>query len=100
MDTGFEVMASRMASRTTREVPSSTFSAMLPVKPSATTTSAPAPGRSKPSRLPVKFSGPPSRRSRASSTSGVPLPLSSPTESSPTLGRSTPITASMNADPM
>ena len=80
---------------------SSTFSATLPVNPSATTTSTPAVGMSKPSTFPAKLSAPASAiRSCAVSTSGVPLPDSSPTESSPTEGRSIPTTASMKPAPM
>jgi hypothetical protein len=73
----------------------------LPVKPSATTTWARAFGMSKPSTFPTKFSLPASAmRSCAVSTSGVPLPDSSPTDSSPTDGRSIPTTASMKPAPM
>src|SRR5919108_4853281 len=100
LDTGPERIRSLIASRTVREVPSSTFSATLPVKPSLTTTSAVAAGRSNPSTLPTKLNGPPCSRSPASRTSGVPLPCSSPTDSSPTRGLATPTTASMNAAPM
>ena len=82
-------------------VPSITFSATLPVKPSATTTSTPAVGMSKPSTLPAKLSAPASAmRSCAVSTSGVPLPDSSPTDSSPTAAARSPRTASMKPAPM
>src|SRR4051812_21168214 len=84
LDTGPERMASRIASRIVFEVASSTLSATLPVKPSVTITSTAAAGRSKPSTLPAKLSLPSARRSPASSTSGVPLPCSSPTLRSPT----------------
>ena len=59
--------------------------AMLPVKPSVTTTSTVAAGRSRPSTLPAK-SMPGARLSRrcASTTSSRPLPASSPTVSRPT----------------
>ena len=46
--------ASRIASATARAVPSSVFSATLPVKPSVTTTSAAPVSRSRPSTLPTK----------------------------------------------
>ena len=58
VETGPERIASRIAPPTVFDVPSITFSAMLPVKPSVTTTSADAAGRSKPSTLPTKFSEP------------------------------------------
>src|SRR3954454_12452924 len=105
-----EVTASRIARTTVREVPSIVFKAMLPVKPSVTTTSSSPPVRSLPSTLPTKFRPEPppfgalpgaaASRSCASFTSGVPLPASSPLDRRPTLGRSTPRTTSMNAEPM
>ena len=58
-DTGPERIALRMASRTVADVPSMTFSATLPVKPSATMTSSRPPVRSKPSTLPAKSRLPP-----------------------------------------
>src|SRR5262245_5746557 len=100
VDTRPERTASLIASRTVRAVASITFSATLPVKPSVTITSAPAPGRSNPSRFPTKLRLPSASRSCAASTSGVPLPCSSPTDSSPTRGRSMPYAASMKHAPM
>src|SRR4051812_41807083 len=90
LETGPERTASRMASLIVFEVASSTLRATLPVKPSVPITSPGAAGRSKPSTLPAKLRFPPARRSPASSTSGVPLPCSSPTLRSPTFGRSSP----------
>src|SRR5215216_2195415 len=101
LETAPERMRERISVATAFSVLSSTFSATLPVKPSATTTSAPAVGMSKPSTLPTKLSAPASAmRSWAASTPGVPLPDSSPTDSSPTDGRSIPTTASMKPAPM
>src|SRR4051794_22630151 len=100
LDIGPDRMASRMEFLIVFEVASSTFRATLPVKPSVTITSTVAAGRSKPSTLPTKLSGPPASRSPARSTSGVPLPCSSPTDSSPTRGRSSPYAASMKQVPM
>src|SRR5215213_827396 len=48
----------RISAPKTFSVLSSTFSATLPVNPSATTTSTPAVGMSKPSTFPAKFSAP------------------------------------------
>src|SRR5215211_435336 len=90
LDTAPERIASRMAPVTALAVPSMAFSATLPVKPSVTTTSTLPPARSKPSTLPAKLRPPAASRSPASSTSDVPLPDSSPTDSNPTCGRSTP----------
>src|SRR5919108_1424813 len=100
LDTGPERTRSRMVSRSTFDVPSSTLSATFPVKPSVTTTSADALGRSKPSRLPTKLRLPAAMRSCAVSTSGVPLPDSSPTDSSPTRGLDRPTIASMKDEPI
>ncbi len=79
-------MRCRIAAVSELTVPSSTLSATLPVKPSATSTSALARGRSKPSRLPMKFRSPSAMRSWAVSTSGVPLPDSSPNGQQADLG--------------
>jgi hypothetical protein len=49
-----ERAASPTAAATVFAVPSSSFRAMLPVKPSVTTTSTVAAGRSRPSTLPAK----------------------------------------------
>src|SRR5688572_25260227 len=101
LETGPERIRERISAPTAFSVLSSTFSATLPVKPSATTTSAPAVGMSKPSRFPAKLRWPASaRRSCAVSTPGVPLPDSAPTDSRPTDGRSMPTTASMKPAPM
>src|SRR5687768_5351507 len=86
-------MRERISPETILSVPSRTFSATFPVKPSATTTSARALGMSKPSTFPTKFRPPASAmRSCAVRTSGVPFPDSSPTDRSPTDGRFTPTT--------
>src|SRR5918995_3156294 len=70
VETAPERTRERISPKATLRVPSSTFSATLPVNPSAT------------------------------STSGVPLPDSSPTDKRPTDGRSIPTTASMKPAPM
>jgi hypothetical protein len=91
--------AARTAPSSTDEVPSITFSAMLPAKPSATITSATAEPIAKPSTLPTKLGW--SRSTAwAATTSPGPLVASSPLDSSATRGRSTPMTTSMNAAPM
>ena len=83
-----------------RAAPSISFSATLPVKPSVTTTSVVAEGRSRPSTLPAKemplacFS-----MLVGLDHLGRPLPASSPTVSRPTLGDSTPSTAVLKAAP-
>src|SRR5680860_1207407 len=83
-----------------RTVPSITFIATLPTKPPQTTTSAPPAIRSPPSTLPINRIPPASRRrAPAATTSSVPLPGSSPTESRPTAGSSTPRTAWLKAAP-
>ena len=97
---GFERAASRIAPVTVFAVPSISFRATLPVKPSVTTTSATPLGRSRPSTLPANsIPAEPERISWAATTSSRPLPASSPTESRPTRGRSTPSTAALKAAP-
>ena len=76
---------------------------MLPVKPSITITSAAPSVTWVPSTLPMKFSPVPASPESCSCTvtsSGVPLPGSSPLDSSATRGEARPITAWANAEPM
>ena len=98
------VLAVSVTSRSARlETPSISFSVMLPVKPSITTTSATPSGICVPSMLPTKFRPAPREPASCSCTetsSGVPLPGSSPLDSSATRGESIPSTAWANADPM
>ena len=94
------MIASRTSLPTTLAVPSSTFSATLPVKPSVTRTSTGESTRSVPSTLPMKFKSLSARRSCASTTCSVPFLASSPFESRPTAGRATPFTLSMYTAPM
>ena len=80
-------ISSRSDSSTVRIVPSSTLSAMLPVKPSQTTTSAAPSSRSRPSTLPTNRSSVRRRAARcASRVSRLPFSGSSPIESRPTVG--------------
>ena len=78
----------RISAPKTFSVLSSTFSATLPVKPSATTTSTPARRDVEALHVPgeVQRAGLGDAGRAPSSTSGVPLPDSSPTESRPTDG--------------
>ena len=79
------------------------LSVMLPVKPSMTMTSATASVTWVPSMLPTKFSPVPRAPASCSCTltsSGVPLPGSSPLESNATRGELRPMTAWANALPM
>jgi hypothetical protein len=94
--------ACRIAAVTVEAVPSISFSATLPVKPSVTTTSATPFVTSLPSTLPTKLRPDVSSASRAcaATTSSVPFFGSSPFESRPTRGRAMPFTASMNCAPM
>src|SRR3954447_14405101 len=94
-----DIAAPRTAPSSAAEVPSITFSATLPVKPSATITSATPVPIAKPSTLPMK-PGVPSSAACAASTFSVPRAASVPLESSATRGEATPRTASMNAAPM
>ena len=87
------------------DTPSISFSATLPVKPSVTTTSATPLVRSFPCTLPTNvIADEPAARSAsaafASITSCVPRSCSSPFDSSPTRGRSTPQTNRASAAPM
>ena len=81
--------------------PSIAFSVTLPVNPSQTMTSVVPRGMSRPSTLPRK-----SRSSAAASSactscvSALPLPASSPIESSPIVGVRTSRIAVAKADPM
>ncbi len=78
-----------------------TFSATLPVKPSATITSAAPVPIAKPSTLPTKFRPvEPLSTPWAATTVSVPFDASVPLDSSATRGEATPPTASMNAAPM
>ena len=97
-----EVAAARTAPSSTDDVPSITFSATLPVKPSVTITSASPVPIAKPSTLPTKFSRDSVSESTAwaATRSSGPFEGSSPLLSSATRGRETPIAVSMNAAPM
>ena len=87
-------------------MPSIVFSTTLPVKPSVTTTSAAPVVRSVPSTLPTNVSAAGAAAARAASaacasiTVEVPFVGSSPFESRPTRGRSTPSTICASAAPM
>src|SRR5260221_484817 len=95
------VSSSRNASSSSRIVPSSSLSAMLPVKPSATTTSAAPRSRSRDSALPPKFKRLSSLSSRcASSVSRFPFSSSSPIERRRTSGLTTSSSSSPKTAPM
>src|SRR4051794_32571789 len=98
-DRSDDIAAPRTAPSSAAEVPSITFSATLPVKPSATSTSATPVPIANPSTLPMK-PGVPSSAAPAASTFSVPLEASVPFDSNATRGDATPSTASMNAAPM
>ena len=96
-----DIAADRTAPSSAADAPSITFSATLPVKPSATITSASPVPIAKPSTLPTKFSpADPASVWCAATTISVPLEGSVPLASSATRGDATPPTASMNAAPM
>ena len=94
------VISSRRASSTSLIVPSSSFSAMLPVKPSVTITSAAPFNRSRLSALPAKFRELSRSSACASSTSALPFSSSSPIERSRTLGFSMSRISSQKTAPM
>ncbi len=92
--------ASRSTSPTISARPSLTFSAMLPVKPSHTITSAAPAYTSRASMLPVKLRPLDLSRRCASRVSPLPLVSSSPIERSPTRGDSTPRARRANTLPI